>query len=177
MIKNILCSTNCQKILDFLLSHPNEEFYDREISKLTGVSRAGTNFALRDLVGTDLVKKEKRGRMCFYRIDHQDTLIQHLKIVQNIILLYPLICKIKPISLKIVLYGSAGSGKNLAGSDIDLFILSRNPEKVKSIIFKDSLREKIQYVIDTPNEFAKLKKENPVFYKEVSNGMVIWEKK
>lgn len=88
-----------------------------------------------------------------------------------------MICELKSISLKIVLYGSAGKGENLAESDIDLFILSRNPKKVKGVIFKDSLREKIQYVINTPNEFAKLKRENPVFYKEVSNGMTLWEKR
>ena len=62
MIANILCSTNSQKILDFLLSHPNEEFYDRQVSKLTGVSRAGTNFSLRDLVKSNLIQREKRGR-------------------------------------------------------------------------------------------------------------------
>lgn len=173
MIENILCSTNSQKILDFLLSHPNEEFYDRQISKLTGVSRAGTNFSLRDLVKSNLIQRQKRGRMCFYKIDYKDTLIKHLKIVQNIILLYPLVSVLKTISLKIILYGSAAKGENLTNSDIDLFILSNHLKKVKNIIFKNRLREKIQYVINTPTEFAKLKKQNPVFNKEISKGITL----
>lgn len=176
-MKDILYSTNCQKILSFLLSNPDKEFYDLEISKLTGVSRAGANFALKDLEKSNLVKRERKGRMCFYRIDIKDKLIQYLKIVQNIILLYPLVCELKAISVKIILYGSSAKGENLSDSDIDLFVISRHPRKAKEIIFKDPLREKIQYVINTPNEFAMLKKENSVFYKEISHGMILWEEK
>ena len=177
MIKDILCNTNCQKILDFLLHHPNEEFYDREISQLTNVSRAGTNFALRDLVKARLAQRQRRGRMYFYTIDLKDTLVKYLKIVQNITLLYSLINKLKPISLKVILYGSAGKGENLKDSDLDIFTLSRNQKEVKSIFFKSPLRKHLQYIVNTPNEFARLKKKNPVFYKEISNGIVLWEQR
>jgi len=176
-IKKILYSTNSQKILDFLLSHPDEEFFDRQISKLTDISKSGTNFALRELAKANIIKREKRGRMCFYKIEHNDILVKHLKIVQNITLLYPLLSKLKSISLKIILYGSAANGDNTMESDIDIFILSRQQKKAKNIIFKDPLREKIQYIITAPNDFAKLKKENPVFYKEILNGIPLWEQK
>lgn len=177
MIKNILFSTNSQRILDFLLSHPNEEFYDRQISKFTGVSKSGTNYALRELAEAQLVRREKRGRMCFYSIDDQNCLIKHLKILQNIAMLHPLVQKLKAMSLKIILYGSAAQGKNLSESDIDIFIQTRESKRAKKLLYKDPLREKIQYVINTPNELAKLKKENPVFYKEISKGIILWERK
>ncbi|MCK4235402.1 nucleotidyltransferase domain-containing protein [candidate division WOR-3 bacterium] len=176
-IKKILYSTNSQKILDFLLSHPDEEFFDRQISKLADVSRSGTNFALRDLAKANIIKREKRGRMCFYSIDNHDFLIKQLKILQSATLLYPLVNKLKSYSLRIVLYGSAAKGENSVDSDIDLFILSRQKMKARNIIFKDPLREKIQYIITTPNDFAKLKKENHVFYKEILNGISLWEQK
>lgn len=176
-IFNIIYNTNAQKILDFLLSHPDEEFYDRQISKLTGISKSGTNSSLRDLAGANLIRKEKRGRMCFYSIDNQDFLIKQMKILQNLIIIYSLVEKLKPHSIKILLYGSSASGENSEISDIDIFIQTRNTQKVKRIIYNDPLREKIQYVINTPNEFAKLKKENPVFYEEISKGITLWEKK
>ena len=77
----------------------------------------------------------------------------------------------------IVLYGSAAKGENTAGSDIDVFILTRTPNEVEKIIFKDKLREKIQYVAHTPNDFIKSKKRNPTFYKEIEKGLVLWQEK
>jgi len=177
MINKLLFSTIAQKVLAFLLLHPNEEFYDKQISNLTGVSRAGANFALRELARSKLINREKKGRMCFYRIDNQDFLIKQLKIVQNLATIYHLIQKLKSHCLKIILYGSTAHGENSEKSDIDIFIQTRNIKKVKNIIYRDTLREKIQYVINTPNEFAKLKKENLVFYKEISKGITLWEQK
>ena len=177
MVEKILFFTNCQKILSFLILNPDKEYFDLEVSKLTGVSRAGTNFALRELAEKGLILREKRGRMYFYKAPANDILIRYLKILQNIVSLRYLIEKLKKLSLRIVLYGSAAKGENTAESDIDAFILTRTPKEVENIIFKDKLRKKIQYVINTLNDFIKSKKRNPTFYKEVENGIVLWQKK
>ena len=177
MLEKILFSTNCQKIMFFLILNPDKEYFDREISKLTGVSRAGTNFALRDLAKEGLILREKRGRMYFYKAPSDDILIKYLKILQNIILLRPLVEKIKKPSLRIILYGSSATGENTADSDIDIFIMTRDPNEVKKIIFKNELREKIQYVIKTPDDFIKSQKANSTFYHEVERGIVLWQEK
>lgn len=173
--EKILFSTNCQKILSFLIQNPDQEYFDREISELTGVSRAGTNFSLRDLAEAGLILREKRGRMNFYKAPANNILIKYLKIIQNIVSLIPLIEKLQKYSLRIVLYGSAAKGENTSKSDIDIFIMTREPGEVEKIIFKDKLRKKIQCVIHTPNGYVKLKKNNPPFYQEVEQGIVLWE--
>lgn len=177
LLKKVLYSTNNQKVLYFLLEHIGEEYYDRQIAKLAGTSRAGTNFALRELVKTGLVKREKRGRMSFYRLEQKSTFIKYLKLIQNMVLLQPLMDKLIPLSLQLILYGSASKGGNRAGSDFDIFILTRDVKEVKRTIFESDLREKVQCVVNTPNEFAKLKEKNAVFYKEISDGIVLWEEK
>lgn len=177
MLKDIVYSTSIQKILCFLLSSPNEKYFDREISRFSGVSKAATNFALRDLMRAKLVTREKRGRMYFYQADTNNPLIRQLKITQNVINVHPLTDKLKSISLKIVLYGSSAKGENLKDSDIDLFILSREPQKAKDLIYKSPLREKLQYVVNTPQQLAKLKKSNPVFLKEILRGITLYEEK
>lgn len=177
MLNKIIYSTSAQKVLHFLLSHPDEKYYDREISRLSKVSKAAANFALRDLVKTNLIGREKKGRMYFYYADLASPFIQQLKITQNIINIKQLAEKLEEICLKIVLYGSASKGKNHGDSDIDLFILTREPQKVKNAIYKSPLREKIQYVISTPQEFTRLKRENPVFSKEISSGLILYEGK
>lgn len=177
MSEKILFFTNCQKVLSFLIRNPDKEYYDRQISKLTGVSRAGTNFALRDLAKENLILREKRGRMYFYKAPSNDILIKYLKVLQNIVSLRNLIKKLKKFSLRIVLYGSAAKGENNAESDIDIFILTRAPDEVEKTIFLDILREKIRYVAHTPNDFIKSKKNNPTFYDEVEKGIILWEEK
>ncbi len=177
MIGKILFFTNCQKILSFLIGNPDKEYFDREVSKLTGVSRAGTNFALRELAEKGLLLREKRGRMYFYKAPSNDILIRYLKILQNIVSLRPLTEKLKKLSLRIVLYGSAAKGENTSESDIDVFILTRTPQEVEKKIFKDKLREKLQCVTQTPNDFIKSKKRNPTFYREVEKGIILWQEK
>lgn len=177
MIDKVLFFTNCQKILYFLIQNPDKEYYDREISRLTGVSRAGTNFALRTLSETKLILREKRGRMYFYKTSSDNILIKNLKIVQNIVFLLPLIEELKDTSLRIILYGSAARGENTTESDIDILIITRSPDEFKKIIFKNKLREKIQYIVNTPDEYIKAKKNNPSFYSEVEKGIVLWEEK
>jgi len=177
MLNEILYSTSVQKVLSFLLSRPEERFYDREVSRLTKVGRAATNYSLRTLINTGLVGREKRGRMYFYYVSLDDPIVRQLKIAQNLIYLSPLVEKLKGVSLKIVLYGSSATGTNHAESDIDLFVLSREPKSAKNLIYKSPFKEKLQYVVNTPQDFIKLKKENPVFHKQASSGIILYEAK
>jgi len=176
-LKKVLYFTNNEKVLYFLLEHMGKEYYDRQISKLAGVSSAGANFALRELVKAGLVKREKRGRMLFYWLEQKSTFIKYLKLIQNMVLLQPLIDKLIPLSLRLILYGSASKGENRIGSDFDIFVLTRDTKEVKRTIFESDLRKRIQYIVNTPNEFAKLKKKSAVFYKEISEGIILWEEK
>lgn len=177
MLRDIFYSTCRQRVLYFLLAHPGEKYYDREISRLIKSGRASCNYALHSLMKADLVKREKKGRMYFYYAPTGDPIIRQLKVAQNLIGLKPLVESLKPVALKITLYGSCAAGTNHADSDIDLFILTRDAKKTKDIIYKSPLKEKLRYVINNPQDFIKAKKENPVFYKEVSGGIILYEGK
>ncbi|MBN1621791.1 MAG: nucleotidyltransferase domain-containing protein [Endomicrobiales bacterium] len=173
MIKNIIFSTNQQKVLDFLLGRPDEEFYDRQISKLTGISRAGANFALRDLEKTGIIKKKVQGKMNFYGITNSK-IVRQLRIMKNILDLEVVLEEIMPISTRVVLYGSSSKGTNSKESDYDLFVISDNRKKIEMECLKSGLGEKIKPVIMTINEFAKLKIQNKVFYNQINEGIELW---
>lgn len=177
MLNEIFYSTSAQKVLYFLLAHPEKRFYDREVSRLTKVGRAATNYSLRALTTAGVVEREKKGRMYFYYVSLDDPIIRQLKIAQNLVYIMPLSEKLKDVSLKMVLYGSSATGTNHAESDIDLFVLSREPKSVKGLIYKSPFKERLQYVINTPQDFIGLKKENPVFHKQISSGIVLHEAK
>ncbi len=169
--------TNYNKILGFLADHPSGEYTEREVKEATGVSRAGANFALKELVEDGLITAQKRGRMSFYSVSLENPLIRQIKVLINLMKIEPLILALKEISDKIVLFGSSATGTNIEESDIDLFVLTNDPKETLAKVREFELAEKIQLVAKKPIDYITLKKKDPVFYEEVSHGLTLWEKK
>ena len=176
-IKKYLTVTSHQKILSFLLNHPSRSYMEKEIVKAAKVSKSAVNEALKELSKDKLVLQEKKGRMSFYSVDLNDPVIRRLKSTENVSLLKPLVEQLKKISQKIILFGSFAEGTNVEESDIDLFVLSNQPDSVQRIIQKSPLAEKIQPVIKKPSEFIGLDKKKPLFYQEIERGIILWETK
>ncbi len=174
MLNDLLYSTSAQKVLGFLLASPGVKFYDREISRLSGVKKSSSNYSLRSLVGAGLVLTEEKGRMLFYYITLKDPLVRQLKITQNHIVLRPLIEDLQKISIEIILYGRAGAGSNDADSGMDLFVVSRDEREVKELIRKSPLSDTVQCLVQSPREYISLKNNNPLFYNEISKGIILY---
>jgi len=173
---SIFTETNTLKILGYVIENPGREFIEKEIQKATGISKAGVNLALRRLAQKRLVERKRRGRMYFYTSQVNNPLIKQLKILKNMARLSPLVKKLKDLSQKIILFGSWSRGENLKDSDIDLCLLTNSAEEVQQIVKKSSLRNKLQLIIRTPTGFAELEKKDPVFFKEIDRGIVLFSK-
>lgn len=176
-MNNILTSTNAQKVLDFLIQNPGRQFLANEIQKAARISRAGVNFSLRKLAKEKLVIREKKAKIYLYSVDHTDPVIKQLKVLKTVTFLGPLLCKVKKLSEKVILFGSCARGENISGSDIDLFVLTNSQEEVRGFIEKHNLNKKFQLVIRTPLKFVEMKNKEPVFFEEVSRGITLWEVK
>jgi len=176
-IKERLIATSHQKVLNFLLKHPSSFYMGKEVVSVTRVGKSAVNNALKELAKDGLVLQKKKGRMLFYSVNLDDSLIRSLKITENILLLKPIIKQIKKVSQKIILFGSFASGTNIEDSDIDLFILSGRPNNVRKIIRESFLAEKIQSIIKKPVDFIDFNKKNPLFYQEIGRGFILWEAK
>ena len=174
---DIFGATNSLKVLSYLSENPGREFLCSEIQKATSVSRAGVYIALGELSRQNLISKAKKGKLLFYAIIYDDSAIKQFKVLKNVLALRPLVSKLKPLSKKIILYGSTSRGENDPASDIDLFILSQEPEEVKKIIASIKTRQKIQSVIKTPSELADFKGKEKTYYAEVNRGITLWEEK
>lgn len=174
-MEKIIFATNTQKVLNFLISAQNREIERSVIEKKTGLSKAGVNFALKELVKFRLATKTIKGITYLYKVDFSHPIIKQLKILKTIIKINPLIQKIHSLSNKVILFGSASRGENLPDSDIDLFILTRSAESIREIIKKDKTAKKIQFIFKTPTELSKLKDNDPYFYNEIDRGIILWE--
>ena len=174
---DIFGTTNSLKVLSYLAEHPGKEFLGSEIQKAISISRAGVYIACGELIRQNLVSIVKKGNQLFYSIIYDDSAIKQFKILKNVLALRPLVSKLKSLSKKIILYGSTSRGENDPASDIDLFILSQEPEEAKKIIASIKTRQKIQSVIKTPSELADFKGKEKTYYDEVDRGITLWEKK
>lgn len=174
---DIFNTTNVLKVLSFLARNPAKEFLGSEIQKAVSISRAGVYIALRELVKQKLVFKTKKGRILMYSVLYDEPVIKQFKVMQNTQFLKPVVEKFKPFSEKIIFYGSASRGEDDPESDIDLFILAKDPKAVKDIASKLKMKKKIQAVIKSPSESADSYEKEKVFYEEVNRGITLWEKK
>ncbi len=175
--RDIFSATNTLKVLSFLVENPGQEFLGNQIQKATLISRAGVYIVLRQLIKQRLVRKIKKGKFLMYSVSYDEPLLKQFKVMRNIQLLSPIINRLKPLSKKIVLYGSASWGGDDAKSDIDLFILAKEPDTVKSIITGLKTKRKIQAVIKSPSELADFQDKEKIYYEEVNRGIILWEEK
>lgn len=174
---NILKTTNSLRVLSFLVEDPGREFLGSEIQKATSVSRAGVYIALQGLMKQKLIHKIKKGKILMCAVEFNDPIIKQFKVLKNTILLRSIIFKLKPLSRKIVLYGSASRGEDDARSDIDLFILSNEPEGTKRLLSSIRLKRKLQAIVKSPSELADFIEEEPIFNEEINRGIILWEEK
>ncbi len=177
MSTDIFDSTNSLKILSFLGENAGREFLGSEIQKATKLSRAGVYIALRELIKQKLVSKKQRGKFLVYSVVYDNPVIKQFKVLRNVLLVESVIARLKPVTKKIILYGSASRGEDLPNSDIDLFALSKDTEAAKEILSSVKIKRKIQAVIKSPSESADLREKEKVFYGEVDRGITLWEEK
>lgn len=174
---NIFRATNSLKVLSFLCQHSGKEFTTGEIHKATSLSRMGVYVALQDLVLQNMVNKTERGKFVIYLLNYSNPLVKQFKIINTILVLEGIIEKLTKVSRKIVLFGSASRGEDYSDSDIDLFVLARDPEAARSIASVAKLDKKLQTVIKTPVEYAEFNEKEKLFKAEIERGITLWEER
>jgi len=176
MKKDAFSTTVTQKIMDFLCRNPYESFYSAQIAAKTNLSKGGTNQALRKMAKEGLLKAQEKGRMIFYKVDAKSPVVKQFKVLKNVTSLAGLVDKIKPYVERIVLFGSCAQGEDAENSDVDIFVVSGENDKVRRLTLSFRIRRKIQLLVYAPQEYIQFDKKEPVLYEEVKNGIVLWEK-
>lgn len=173
----IFSSTNSLKILSFLVDNPEKEFLGSEIQRAISLSRAGVYIALQELINQKFVLKTQKGKFHLYKVAYNDPVIKQFKVLRNIIILKSVVSKLQSISKKIILFGSASRGEDISTSDIDLFVMSNDPQLAKEILSSIKSTRKIQPFITTPSDWSDFKEKEKVFSEEVNRGITLWEER
>jgi len=176
-LHSALFSTTLLKVLDFLLQHPDAELNDTEISaEVRTAKKSAVNVALRRLAELGLVTRTPRGKMNFNRLT-DNAVTEELRITSNLIALSALVERLKPVSDRIVLFGSRADGTHTSESDFDLLIVASDEKAVLKAIKKDVRAEAIQPLIKAPDEMLSFDADEPALSLEVKKGKVLWERK
>jgi len=181
MLSQHLITTANQKVLSCLAKFPDQEFYERQIARKIGIAYGSANRALNDLHSIGAIKRRQEGKMYFYSVDLSNAAIIEFKKLINMMLIEPLIEELKNTTSKIVLYGSCAQGSDTSQSDLDLFIVSDDRERVMQAIDSFSFPRgfegiHIQPVIKSPVELLEVRESEQVFLREVELGIILWER-
>ena len=181
MLQPHLISTVNQKVLSLLAKFSDQEFYEREVARKLGISTGSANRALNELYSTGTVKRRREGKMYFYSIDSSNTALTQFKKIVNLMLIEPLVEKLKKISSRVILYGSCALGTDISESDIDIFVVSKSKKGVANAIsgftFPRGFENiHIQSVLRTPVELLEGGESEQAFMEEVERGIVLWER-
>jgi len=177
-IKQIFVFTGDQKVLKHLVFNDDWQTA-KEIQENTALSKAAVNIALNNLYKSDLVERDQKGKTYLYRANADYPIspaLKRYKSLNNLIEILPLVRKIIPLSQKIILFGSASRGENYSKSDIDLMVVTHDSEQIKAMSKKLFLNKKVQIITHSPNSLLKLEKSDPIFYREIELGVVLWER-
>ena len=111
--------------------------------------------------------------MMLYNVNDKNPVVKQIKVLLTMMRLYPLIKELRVIVRRIILFGSAFRGENTPDSDIDLFIMSNDSQKIRAVIRKNP---KIVPIIMNSTEYTNLKEADFALYDQINRGIVLWEK-
>lgn len=178
-LKDKLLNAVPLKIFTYLCRVPHMPHYEREIARSVEASVGATNQTLKLLLSMGVVVREKKGQLYLYRVITDHPIVREFKKFDNILDLNPLLLRIREVSNKIVLYGSCATGEDTLESDIDLFVVSREKEKILREIRKEAreVRREIRSIIVNVEEYLSMRNKKELILEEVDKGIVLYEKK
>ena len=152
-----------RKILALFFLNPDQEYYFSEVVRLTGTRQGVIQRELKNLADAGILNTEKRGRQKFYAVNRKHPIFRDLR---NIIFkTFGVIDQIRealePMAKKTkfaFVYGSFAKGEEIAGSDIDLFVIGKAPlDEIVSALTKveNAIGREINPTLFSEIEFKK----------------------
>ena len=165
-------------ILEALARDPETSLHTRKVAEKARVSVGAASMILRTLEGRRLVEVEERGSMKFYRINLLNPLSREFKILFTVRDLTDLVESLKDSAIRVVLFGSCAEGTDTKDSDVDLFILTQDPQTVKVALgrFQKEFARNLSPIIVDAEGLARLRRRDKSLYDNVTRGKVLWER-
>ncbi|MFH1360499.1 MAG: nucleotidyltransferase domain-containing protein [Candidatus Omnitrophota bacterium] len=166
-----------QRILQYLSSHSEEALYESQIASGAHISAGSTNQTLKGLLKKELLCLSKKGRMNFYSLNYDHPLVRQYKVMQTITEINGLINRLRPLTSRVILFGSCAEGIDSPNSDIDLVIVSSRADEARRLIKRQKTKREIQPLIFDTGEFIALERKDRPLYERIQKGIILWKQK
>jgi len=174
-LSTILFTEYRSKVLGLILLHPGQQFFLREIARLTHTNPGTLKRELDKLVKAGIINFEKSGNQNYYSANQSSPIFEDLvnilrktsglvDVIQSALL--PLVEQIDSSFI----FGSMASGAVNEGSDIDLMLVGNvNFGDVVSLIYplQASLAREINPKVFMSSEWLQLSKDKNSFLRDV----------
>jgi len=164
-----------RRVLGLLLLHPEETYHVREIARLTGTVAGTLHKELARLAEVGILIKSVIGNQVRYGANREGLIFEELAAIlrKTSGVVDVLVDALTPLADDIQLafvFGSMASGKQTAGSDIDILIIGTSSFKavVKALHSAESvLKREINPKVYSQSEWQRLVDANDRFFAEV----------
>lgn len=167
-------------VLALLFGRPDESFYLREIARATGAGTGPVQRELAQLVEAGLIRRTPRGNQVYFGADPESPVFDELrgliaKTAGIADVLRPALADLerKDKIAAAFVYGSVATGRQKAGSDVDLLVLgSAKLSELLPVLrpVQERLGREINPTIYRPGEFAAKVKKREHFVSRVLEG-------
>ena len=177
MFKNMnLFSGASLKTLYTLALDPMRSFYQREVAKEALVSVGSANRVLPIFVKQGLVTRETKGKVFLYRYNLGDPVARQLKTLFNVLEMKELVDDLRPIAMRVILFGSSSRGRDVKESDVDLFILTNQKDEALKKVRQHEAKRRLAPIIVDVDEYTNLRNKDRPLYDEINRGISLWER-
>lgn len=173
MINKLFSSKARVDILKLFFFNPEDTFYQRQISKLSGQSIRAVQREVARLKELGIIEKSIQGNRIYYKVNKNCPIFKELK---NILFKTVGIAEVLKKNLKnnniqvAFIYGSYAKDKENLQSDIDLMVIGKISSRKLSHLLskpKKELMREINYVVFSPEEFKERVKQKDHFLNSV----------
>jgi len=177
MLAELFGSEARVRVLTLFLTHPDSDFYGREVGRLTGLLPRAVQRELDRLSGIGILEREKRGNRVYLRVNRANPIVPDLR---------AMILKTVAVGDRIretltgkegvrvaFIFGSTAANADTAESDIDLFVVGNAPLSALSPALSElerSLGREINVSLYSPGEVARRAKDRDPFLASVLAG-------
>lgn len=166
-----------RRVLGLLLLHADRKYHVREIARLTGTVAGTLHKELSRLADAGVLQKETSGNQMLYSANRECPIFEELAgILRKTSGVADVLADaLAPLTKKILVafvFGSIASGKETAGSDVDLMVIGKTEfsEVVEAVHgAQEILGREINPRVYSKKEWDQLRKTNDAFIGEILN--------
>jgi predicted nucleotidyltransferase len=170
-IANVLGSKNCIDVLRRFLFRPDDEKYQSEVVKSSGLSYVTATRCLNQLVAQGLLKDSWRGGLKMYALNVGSPVVRQIKVLLNIAAIYETVKGFADCGFELYVYGSTARGDDTETSDIDLLIIGAIDEQTLAEIVRrieNAMKRDVRLLVKSQVEYAELSRTDSAFYENLT---------